>query len=182
MMVIDYARRQYNKPLITWAGLMHDLGKGVTCKDQWPKHMQHEALGVPLVKEVCSRFKVPNDYKALAVLAAQQHLRCHKLLEMRAGSIMKLLEAVDAIRRPQRLRDFVEVCTADARGRLGLEQCEYPQARLLVEIATAAKSFDVALLIEKGYYGMRLAEQIRQARISVIGRLLDAYKCDFSPE
>jgi len=144
--------------------------------------MQHEALGVPLVKEVCSRFKVPNDYKALAVLAAQQHLRCHKLLEMRAGSIMKLLEAVDAIRRPQRLRDFVEVCTADARGRLGLEQCEYPQARLLVEIATAAKSFDVALLIEKGYYGMRLAEQIRQARISVIGRLLDAYKCDFSPE
>ena len=182
MLVIDYARKYYDKPIITWAGLMHDLGKGVTARDQWPKHTQHEALGVPLVEDVCGRFKVPNDYKALAVLATKQHLRCHKLLDMRAGSILKLLEAVDGIRRPQRLRDFVEVCSADARGRLGLEQREYPQARLLIEIAAAAKNFDVAPLIEKGYQGMKLAEQIRQARIAVIGRLLDAYKLDISLE
>ena len=62
MRVIDIAKTHFDKPLVTWAALLHDLGKGLTPKNEWARHLRHESTGVPLVAEVCQRYKVPKDY------------------------------------------------------------------------------------------------------------------------
>lgn len=170
MLCLDIARERYDTPIVTWAVLMHDLGKGVTPAEEWPKHILHEIRGVPLVEAVSARFKVPRDYCALGKLASEHHLRCHKLLEMRPRSIMRLLEALDAFRRPERVKHFAQTCEADARGRLGMEDREYPQGELLVACAAAAKIIDNRPLLDAGYEGLKLAEQIRRMRIKAIAQ------------
>jgi tRNA nucleotidyltransferase (CCA-adding enzyme) len=126
MMCMDKAQQFFRNPLVTWAALTHDLGKGVTPKSEWPKHIKHEIKGVALVEAVSKRFKVPKDYAELAKLVAEHHLRCHKLLAMRPRSILRLLEKLDAFRRPERLQYFAQACESDARGRLGMEEKYYP--------------------------------------------------------
>ena len=61
----------------------------------------------------------------------QYHTHCHRALELRGKTLLKLLNATDALRRPDRFEAFLLACEADARGRLGLEQRDYPQADYL---------------------------------------------------
>lgn len=168
MQAIDVARARFDTPIVTWAALMHDLGKGLTPESEWPSHTDHEVRGVPLVEAVSDRLKVPRDYKALAKLVAEHHTRCHRLMQMRPKSIVRLLEAVDAMRRPERLTWFVQACEADARGRLGLEERDYPQSARLLECGAAARAVDIRPLLSKGYEGLKLAEQIRRLRIAAV--------------
>nr|WP_250647677.1 multifunctional CCA addition/repair protein [Sessilibacter corallicola] len=168
MLCLDYARQQFNDLTVTWAVLLHDLGKGVTPKEQWPSHVDHENLGEPLVREVNKRLKTPKELGEISALVAKHHLRAHQLKVMKAGTIMKLIESLDGIRRPERVGLFINACEADARGRLGLEESPYPQRIVLENALIAAKSVEVKPLLEKGYKGKDLAEQIRQARIKAI--------------
>lgn len=168
MLCIDYARSEFDNLIVTWATVLHDLGKGVTPKDQWPKHLDHENLGVPLVKAVNKRLKVPKEFAEISSLVTQHHLRAHRLSEMKAGTIMKLIESLDGIRRPERVHLFLDACESDAKGRLGFENKPYPQKAILKTALDAAKSVEVQPLLDKGYKGKELADQIRQVRIKRI--------------
>ncbi len=176
MMVVDIAKERFDSMNVTWAALMHDLGKGLTPEEEWPKHIRHEIKGVPLVEAVCERYKVPRDFKTLAMLVSEHHLRCHKLLEMRPKSIMRLLEALDAFRRPERVKYFAQACEADARGRLGLEARDYPQSSLLIKCGEVGKNIDIKPLLDEGYQGLKLAEQIRRLRLGAIKRFMTNYR------
>lgn len=168
MLCLDIAKQRFNTLIVTWAVLVHDLGKGKTPREEWPKHIKHEIRGVPLVEAVAKRFKVPKEFGVLGKLVSEHHLRCHKILEMRPGSILRLLEALDAFRRPDRVKQFAQACEADARGRLGFEDREYPNGERLIACSMAAKSVNIKPLLDAGYEGLKLADQIRQLRIKAV--------------
>lgn len=113
MLSVDVARKRFDTLIVSWAVLMHDLGKGVTPQEEWPKHIKHEIRGVPLVEDVSERLKVPKPFCVLGKLVSEHHLRCHKLLEMLLRSIIRLLEALDAFRRPERVVYFAQACEAE---------------------------------------------------------------------
>ena len=69
MMVVDTAARRDQELPVRFAALLHDLGKGTTPKDEWPRHIAHEARSVKLVDTVCARLKVPADCRDLAFFA-----------------------------------------------------------------------------------------------------------------
>jgi tRNA nucleotidyltransferase (CCA-adding enzyme) len=166
MLAIDQAKNLDND--VAFAVMVHDLGKGITPEDILPSHRGHELAGVPLVKAVCQRLKVPNHYKKLAVLVCQWHLHAHTVMELRAATIEKLFSRLDAYRRPQLLENFVLACQADATGRWGDEFKTYPQADYLRELFKAARQIDKQPLFDQGYQGQELGQQIRQLRVSAI--------------
>ena len=172
MMCIDVAKQLFDDPLVTLATLLHDLGKGITPKELWPRHIEHEQKGVPLVKGVCRRFKLPKDYCSIAESVCRYHLQCHQLQELRPGTILKLLESLDGLRRPERVHWFAQACEADARGRLGFENQAYPQRHKLLGCLQAVKSVDVQSLIARGITGKALIEPLKQARITAIKHYL----------
>ena len=128
LMVLDQASAISPEPRIRFAALLHDLGKATTPKAELPRHIGHEARTLPLVRELCQRLRVPNDYRDLALLTAEYHSHCHKADQLRSATLLKTLQGLDAFRRPERFEEFLLACTADSRGRLGFEQRPYPQA------------------------------------------------------
>lgn len=154
--------------LARFAVLVHDLGKGDTPPAEWPRHIAHEARGGTPVSRLCARLKVPAEFRELGLLTATWHTHCHRALELRPGTVWKLLRALDYPRRPERLRLFVAACEADARGREGFAERDYPQAAYLLGAAAASDSVDVQALRDQGFEGKALGEAIEHARIKAI--------------
>lgn len=158
---------------IRFALLMHDLGKALTPKDQWPRHHGHEQLGVSAIENLCSRLRVPSEFRELAVLASRYHTHVHRGLELRASTILELVEQSDAFRRPERFADFLEVCECDARGRLGLQDQPYPQ-RARIEAAWSAASAVVFGDRERaGLEGPKIGERLRELRLVAIKQAVE---------
>lgn len=154
-----------------YAALVHDLGKGTTPADALPAHIGHEKRGAKIARGLATRLKIPNDCRDMGVLAATYHTQCHSALALRAGTIMRLLKALDALRRPERLQWFLGACEADARGRQGFSERDYPQARFLQAALEAAQSVDAKTFIDQGVTGKQLGERLHKARIRAIARL-----------
>jgi tRNA nucleotidyltransferase (CCA-adding enzyme) len=176
MLVLEQAARLSTDTRVRFAALLHDVGKGTTPPDAWPRHIDHESRGADLIVDFCARFRVPNEYRDLAVLVARYHAHCHRMLELRPGTALQLLEALDAFRRPDRVEQFVLACEADARGRPGHENSPYPQGELFRRIAGAARSVDTAEVAqeaaEKGLSGPAVGERIRARRTEAINAVL----------
>lgn len=171
LLVMEQAARLTCDPVTRFAALLHDLGKGTTPKDILPRHIGHEARSVPLVEAVCARWRVPNEYRDLALICAAQHGKLHAVFEMRSSTLLEFLEKLDALRRPQRLQQFLIACEADARGRTGFEERAYPQAQFLwraYECIAAIKP-DAALMA--GKQGTQIAEALRRLRIDALEQL-----------
>ena len=168
MMVLEQAAHLSDDKAVRFAALLHDLGKGTTPEHEWPSHRGHEDRGAELVKNLCRRLRCPNEFRDLAYLVAKYHSHCHKVEELTPNTILKTLERLDAFRKPQRLNQFLLACEADSRGRTGWEQKPYPQARLLQMAYEAAGQVDVKSLLEQGFEGHRLVDQIRKRRIEAI--------------
>jgi tRNA nucleotidyltransferase (CCA-adding enzyme) len=142
MLVVDWAARQGFSLPVRFAALTHDLGKGVTPPELWPKHHGHEAKSVELVRALCERIRVPADCRELAVAVARDHGNAHRALELRAATVVELLERVDAFRRPERFAEFLQACECDFRGRPGYEVRDYPAPAYLAQALAAARAVD----------------------------------------
>lgn len=168
MMALLQAVKLTEDPVTRFATICHDLGKGETPPEEWPRHKGHEERGVELIKLFCDKYKVSREYKDLAILVSRFHLHCHKIFELKPRTILKTLEKLDAFRKPQRLMQFIIACQADARGRLGREEREYPQAARLEEAYEIAKAVDIKPLIAAGHTGTTLGKKLRQERIQAL--------------
>ncbi len=176
MMVLDQAEKLSADLEVRFAALVHDLGKGTTRKYSLPSHPGHERRGVKLIRRLAGRLPVPNACRDLGILVSEYHTHCHRAFELRAKTILKLLEATDAFRRPRRFEQFLLACEADARGRTGLEDRNYTQTDLLRGALAAAAAVDAAA-IARGYEGSAIGEAIRRERLAAVER----FRAGFQP-
>lgn len=169
LMVLDAAARLTPDAHARFAALTHDLGKGTTPREEWPKHYGHEERSAELVRQLCARLRVPNEFRDLAVAVARHHGVMHRIDELRPGTVLELIESVDFLRRPERLDPFLAACEADFRGRTGYEDRPYPQAAQLRRALAAVRAVETKrIAAETEGTGVQIAERIRQARIHAI--------------
>ncbi len=172
MLVIDWAARQGLSLPVRFAALTHDLGKGATPPELWPKHHGHEAKSVELVRTLCERIRVPADCRDLAVAVARDHGNVHRALELRPGTLVELLERVDAFRRPGRFEEFLQACECDFRGRPGYEGKPFPASAYLQQALQAAQAIDAAE-VARTADPARIREAIFQARAQSVAAWRD---------
>lgn len=169
LMSLEQACLLSKDPATRFASLIHDLGKALTPRALWPKHHGHEKKGIKPIKQLCQRLRVPKQFRDLALLVSEYHTHVHRALELRSETLVKVLKALDALRRPERFEAFLLCCEADARGRTGLETQPYPQADFFREAFTVMKSISVkALRDQTGLDGKALGEAIDRARIEAL--------------
>jgi len=156
---------------VAFAVLLHDLGKAITPREEWPKHVLHEQRGLAPIESVCERLRVPTDFRELALHACREHLNIHRLDEMRPVSIEALLSRCDAWRKPDRIAEIGWVCEIDKRGRLGGEDSEYPNRVLLQQCLHAAQQIQARDLDLSRLQGPAIGEALRKARVNAIRAL-----------
>lgn len=149
MMVIDYAASRNYSLAVRFAALTHDLGKGTTPPEEWPRHIGHEARSVKLVQGLCERINPPNEMRNLALLVARYHGDVHRAAELRPATIANLLQGVDAYRKAERFEEFLQACSCDFHGRPGYAERPYPQADRLREAFHAARSVDAGTIAKE---------------------------------
>lgn len=165
LMVLDQSSLLSGEVAVRFAALCHDLGKATTPPDLLPSHHGHEKRGATITAELCQRLRIPRKVSDLAVLTARYHTHCHRAHELTASKIVKLLQALDVVRKPERFQEYLRVCEADARGRLGSEDVDYPQAAYLNAAANEFCTVDAATIARATENKSNIAQAITQARV-----------------
>ena len=177
-LVIDAAARLQASLPARWAALLHDLGKATTPAEVLPAHIGHEQRSAHLARQVCERLKVPNDCRELAIMAARDHGNLHRAAELRASTMVDLLERCDAIRKPARFSELLLACEADARGRAGRSDQPYPQATLWQAALQAARSIDAGAIAgasppePASSRAQRIRDAVHRARVEAVAAAL----------
>ena len=170
MMSLQQACRANYSLDVRFAVLLHDLGKALTPADELPRHIMHEERGIRPVTEVCDRLRVPTNTKQLALAVCKEHLKCHQALSLKPGTLWRLLQRLDVLRRPERVEAFVQACECDSRGRLGLEDRDYPQASYILEAIQVVRSIK-AQDLPADVQGPDIGEMLIERRIKAIEQL-----------
>ena len=165
LMALEAATKLTDCEAIRFAVLVHDVGKAITPEDVLPSHSGHEKRGLPLVKAICDRLTVPNRHRQLAMAVTEFHLHCHRALELKPATLLKLFQSIGAIRSPDKLRDFLTCCEADIKGRAGFEDAAYPSKDYLLAALEAVNKADISDLVAQGVTGAEIGKQLNQRQI-----------------
>lgn len=164
-----------------FAALTHDFGKAISYQQQENLH-GHEAAGVPVIEVFCERLRIPNKLRDLAKLTSDNHLRCHRMFELTPKIAQKLIvQHFDAVKQPQRFRQFLQACQCDAQGRgPTLVDRPYPQAYLAIYLLHVLTLLDTKEVVQQalaaGKTGPALGEAVRIAQITCVREGLSTYK------
>ncbi|TXI16965.1 MAG: multifunctional CCA addition/repair protein [Roseateles sp.] len=172
MMVLDQCAASGAPLTVRYACLCHDLGKGTTRPEEWPRHIAHEVRSEKLARQVSARWKVPTDCRELAELVAREHTHVHQSGGFGPEARLRLLDRCDAWRRPERFAELLWACECDARGRLGLETRDYPQRAALLADLAAAQAVDLAAVsaaaLASGARGPEIGRAVARARLGAL--------------
>jgi len=178
MLVLDQCAALQAPLPVRYACLLHDLGKGTTPPEQWPRHIGHETRSAELARRVGERWRVPNDCRELADVVAREHGNVHRSDSLGAAAVVRLFERCDAFRRPQRFAETVLACECDARGRTGRENDAYGPATRLPRLLAAARGIDSgavsAKCLARGLKGPAIAAEITAARSAAVAAAIAA--------
>ncbi|MFB9217708.1 multifunctional CCA addition/repair protein [Vibrio sinaloensis] len=168
LMVAEQAARLSDSLPVRFASQVHDLGKGITPESEWPSHKMHCHTGLKLIKKLCDRVRVPNEYRDLALMVCEQHSNIHRAAELRPETKLKVLNKFDVWRKPDRLQDILICCMADSRGRTGFEEIEYPQKNIFEQAYQAALLVNVQDIIKDGFKGADIRIEMEKRRVEAI--------------
>ncbi|MCD6039313.1 MAG: cca [Gammaproteobacteria bacterium] len=106
------------------------------------------------IKTLCERYRVPTDYRTIAILVSKYLPYYQDAKNLSADDMLNLLLATDAFRRPDRFKDFLTSCTA----------CSSINATAwLLAGRDAAKKIEIKELTAY-YSGQELAKKIKEKR------------------
>ena len=173
LMSLRQAANATDNLCVRFATLVHDLGKACTPATLLPRHHGHEQKGIKEVKSLCRRLCVPNDCKKLALAVCEFHTHSHRGTELNPNTLNKLFNHLGAYKNTVFFEQFLQCCQADAQGRTGFEEREYPQAQYLRDALASCQNVSAATFMKEGLQGPAIGEAMTAARIQCIKKFRD---------
>ncbi len=178
MLVLDLAARLQAPLPVRWAALCHDLGKGNTPREHWPRHPGHEQRSARLAHTLADRLRVPGDCRELADVVAREHVHVHGSGTLGAAALLRLLQRCDALRRPERFEQVLLACECDARGRAGRDAMPYPPRPRLRQALQVVQAVDARAAAEAaqaaGRRGPDIGRAVAAAQVAALQHWLAA--------
>lgn len=94
MLVLDYVSQNTKDLSIRFSALVHDLGKGLTPKKEYPHHYGHEDKGVALVGTLGNRIGAKNEWIKAGKVACREHMRGGIFYKMKPSTKVDFIERV----------------------------------------------------------------------------------------
>lgn len=151
------------------ACLVHDFGKGLTRRDQLPKHYGHEMSGVAVTKEFCDRLTVPSKMRDRAMKTTRYHMHMHKLDTLNPKTWVNMFMDMDAFRDPEVMFLLWTVGVCDHNGRLGSENESTVHLMKLLDVWHKVKSVKFADVFPNGETNtQRIKDGMFKARVRAV--------------
>lgn len=175
LMALTQAAKLSNKPEVRLAALLHDLGKALTKPEYWPSHHGHEVKGLPVLEKFCQRLRVPKAVKIFCAHVMEYHTHSHRVFELRSDTLVDMLQVIGVFKPDNQLEDFLLACEADARGRTGFENCDYPQANYIKSAAQVALAVDTQQILQADLQGAQIGVAIQKLRSQAVHAFKQQY-------
>lgn len=94
MLVLDYVSQNAKDLSTRFSALVHDLGKGLTPKEEYPHHYGHEDKGVALVGTLGNRIGAKNEWIKAGKVACREHMRGGIFYKMKPSTKVDFIERV----------------------------------------------------------------------------------------
>ncbi|HQU50370.1 MAG TPA: multifunctional CCA addition/repair protein [Casimicrobiaceae bacterium] len=164
---LDFAAARGEPLPVRYAVLAHDLGKGATPREHWPRHVAHEARSVRLAGRLSERLRVPLDCRDAALLVARFHADVANAESLRPSTLLDLLLSADALRRPERLDNLRAACLADRNSRPGHERDGDRPGEWLTRALEVVRRIDAGAIARASSPG-KIEQAIRDARLKAL--------------
>jgi tRNA nucleotidyltransferase (CCA-adding enzyme) len=171
MQALDYAAARGFALPVRYATLAHDLGKACSPPAGLPSHHGHERASARLADRLSARLKAPAECRDAARLAARFHGVIHRAAELRPATMLDLLTAADALRRPERLHGLLAACEADALSRPDAKP-GYGSAQVVRDAYAAVRAVDASAIARevaaRGGDATTIGARVRAARLAAL--------------
>lgn len=173
LLVVDHAAATAQPLAVRWACLMHDLGKADTPAHVLPHHHGHEAASARRARAVSERLKAPTECRDLAEMVAREHGILARADELRAETMVRLIERCDGLRRPERFALMLAAAACDQAGR-GARGDNAPAARPLARwhaALAAVRSVDAGTIAQNCKDKSLIPQTLHAARVAAVKAL-----------
>lgn len=169
MLVLTQAANKWFDLEARLGALVHDFGKGLTPRDQLPKHYGHEVSGVAVVKSFCDRLTVPSKMRNRVMKTTRYHMHCHRLDQLNSKTWVNMFMDMDAFRDPDVVFLLWSVGVCDHNGRLGSENEDTDHLVKLLDVWNKVKSVKFADVFPNGEVSThRIKDGMFKARVQAV--------------
>lgn len=161
MLALDMCASITKDVKIRFATLVHDLGKGVTPKEEYPHHYGHDEKGVLEVMKFAKRLKMPNDWCSYGKVSAKEHMKGGLFYKM---NVSKQVSFIERVYRTKLGLDGLEIVVESDRNCRGIKEDKIRFAKLGKMMMTTINGDVIKekLGIEEG---IRLKEKLHEERV-----------------
>ena len=151
------------------ACLVHDFGKGLTPRDQLPKHYGHEMTGVKVAEDFCNRLTVPSKMRDRVMKTTRYHMHMHKLDTLNSKTWVHMFMDMDAFRDPEVVYLLWAVGVCDENGRLGSENASTEHLVKVVDVFTRVRNVKFTDVFPNGETNtQRIKDGMFKARVHAV--------------
>lgn len=168
LMVLKKASQLSPSLAVRIAALLHDVGKTLTEAERWPSHHGHAETGVGLIKAFCSRLRVNNEYRDLAISMSKLHCKIHRIKELSANQILSVFNDSDAWRKPRQFEQLLLTCEADFLGRKGFARKTYHPRQHWLTLLAELNEIKATEFVAQQFTGPQIKEAMNRAKITKI--------------
>ena len=112
LQIVDDVAAINPKPLVRFAALAHDFGKGTTPVEMLPHHYKHEQRGLNVLNKMNKRMTLPSKWKSAAAFVIREHMRAPRL--KKPGKVVELLMRLHTAKIS--VEDFCDIIRIDNHG------------------------------------------------------------------
>ena len=112
LQIVDDVAQVNPKPMVRFAAMVHDLGKGTTPPEMLPHHYKHEKRGLEVLNQMNRRMTLPGEWKKSAAFVIREHMRAPRL--EKAAKIVDLLLNLNGLKLG--VKDFCDIIRVDNHG------------------------------------------------------------------
>ncbi|MGH8551056.1 MAG: multifunctional CCA addition/repair protein [Methylococcales bacterium] len=168
LLALQNAARIDESPVVRFAALVHGLGDGEGHDLGSGPDRDSKMAGLMALKRLSEGLKVPAQYHALASKVLRYQESCNNLFHLSAEQIVGLLHRLNALRREADLKPFLTVCKALSLGPKDPVRRGFPQGEFLLECQAAALTVDARSILQQGFKGAALGEELARVRVAAL--------------
>ena len=167
---LEQAARLRVEPIVRFAVLAHH--SATQSGDQNSGGNEIEANSC---RRFCDRLRAPVKWRELGELVCKHLSKCHAIESADPATKVNMLEDLDAYRQPERFRQFLSACEADARGRAATQPSSYAPRDMLLNAYDVTAAVSAKDLGDHGLSGPAIGAALHRLRCERLAKSLQEH-------